>query len=95
MSGPPNLGRSTHPSTRHPGFDRPESGRWACRETGLATVRQTHMDIVVAVSGAAPAGASLPQLELQPMGLHLLTETLDGRFTEAYFKGGDGNLFKQ
>ena len=29
------------------------------------------------------------------MGLHLLTENPDGRFTETYYKGGDGNLFKQ
>ena len=56
------------------------------REVGVPTARQTHIDVRVATPSGDRDGA---------MGLHLLTENLDGRFTESYFAGGDGNLFKE
>jgi hypothetical protein len=56
------------------------------REMGIPTVRQQPIDVLVNTPSHRSDG---------PMGLHLLTETPDGRFTEAYFPGGDGNLYKQ
>ena len=57
------------------------------RESGIPTVRQTY-STVKRVSEAGGAGDHL--------GVHIVTEVLDGRFTDAFFKGnGNGNLYKE
>ena len=56
------------------------------REMGVPTSRQQPIDVLVNTPSHLGDG---------PMGLHLLTENPDGRFTEAYFPGGEGNLYKQ
>ena len=48
------------------------------REMGVPTVRQQPIDVHVSTPSSHADG---------PMGLHLLTENPDGRFTEAFFKG--------
>ena len=46
------------------------------------------VDVLHRARGQHPKGDAL-------LGLHLLTESIDGRFTATYFRGGDGNLFKE
>ena len=41
------------------------------------------------------AGAGGAEQRAVSLGLHLLTEQVDARFTEAYFKGGDNNVWKE
>lgn len=50
------------------------------REMGVPTVRQTHA--TVAMNG-------------HRLGVHLMTEVLDGRWADANFNRGDGNLYKE
>ena len=54
------------------------------REMGVATVRMTHCVLQLQVGD-----------EVARAGVYMLTELLDGRFTDAYFRGGNGNLYKE
>ena len=57
---------------------------------GVAAPRQVHIDVrLVLISNT---GFPLPQ---QPLGLHLLTEQIDSRFTDTYYRGGDNNVWKE
>ena len=56
------------------------------REMGVPTVRQTYA--TVTRTGAGSIGTD-------HLGVHLLTDVLDGRWTDATFRGGDGNLYKE
>ena len=56
------------------------------REMGVAAPRSAHIDVQLRLSDAGQA---------QPLGLHLLTEQIDSRFTDTYFRGGDNNVWKE
>eukprot|EP00928_Gymnodinium_smaydae_P039695 TRINITY_DN27054_c0_g1_i1.p1 TRINITY_DN27054_c0_g1~~TRINITY_DN27054_c0_g1_i1.p1 ORF type:complete len:623 (+),score=68.80 TRINITY_DN27054_c0_g1_i1:62-1930(+) len=56
------------------------------REMGVAAPRQTHVTVHLDHSKGA---------QKRRLGVYLLTEVVDGRFTDAHFKGGDGNLYKE
>ena len=54
------------------------------REMGVPTVCSTHCVVMLKIGD-----------ELVRAGVYLVTELLDGRFTEAFYPGGDGNLYKE
>ena len=54
------------------------------REMGVPAPRSTHINVKLETEQGS-----------QLLGIHLLTEAVDGRFTKAYFEGGDGNLYKE
>ena len=56
------------------------------RSQGLAAPRSTHIDVRLHTNDSA--------IDL-PLGLHLLTEQVDGRFTKTWLKGGDNTLWKE
>jgi len=58
------------------------------REMGVPAPRSSFSTVALKVGD----GADTPVTQL---GVHLLTEVIDGRFTEAFFDGGDGNLYKE
>ena len=58
------------------------------REMGVPAPRSAFSTVVLN-SGAEDNTPS------SRLGVHLLTEVIDGRFTEAYFDGGDRNLYKE
>jgi hypothetical protein len=73
------------------------------REMGVPAPRSTHMDVGLRLTdsthpqpgtvGTRPVGAA--QDAPWPLGMHLLTEVIDGRFTDTNFRGGDNNLWKE
>jgi len=73
-----------HASIHDPTMMRERLSYSLFREMGIAAPRQTHVNVML----------NSPGLQ-RSMGVHILTEVLDGRFTEAFFKGGDGNLYKE
>ena len=76
-----------HASLGDPSMMRERLAYSLFRESGIPTVRQTYSTLK-RVATAGGAGNHL--------GIHIMTEVLDGRFTQANFKGnGDGNLYKE
>ena len=73
------------------------------REMGVPAPRSTHMDVGLRLTdssqpqpgtvGTRPAAAG--QDAPWPLGMHLLTEVIDGRFTDTNFRGGDNNIWKE
>ena len=62
------------------------------REMGVPAPRSSFSDVEITVGGSANSGIEAHSVTL---GVHLLTEVIDGRFTDSYFPGGDGNLYKE
>eukprot|EP00729_Bicosta_minor_P002337 gene2337-4630_t len=58
------------------------------REMGVPAPRSSFSVVSLKVG----TGADAPTTRL---GVHLLTEVIDGRFTDSFFDGGDGNLYKE
>eukprot|EP00747_Dinoflagellata_sp_TGD_P218003 gnl/TRDRNA2_/TRDRNA2_90320_c0_seq2.p1 gnl/TRDRNA2_/TRDRNA2_90320_c0~~gnl/TRDRNA2_/TRDRNA2_90320_c0_seq2.p1 ORF type:complete len:559 (+),score=75.61 gnl/TRDRNA2_/TRDRNA2_90320_c0_seq2:83-1759(+) len=73
-----------HASVNDPTMMREKLAYSLYREMGVATVRQTYVHVKL----------NTPNVK-RIMGVHLLTENIDGRFTETFFRGGDGNLWKE
>ena len=73
------------------------------RELGVTGPRSTHMDVRLHLSdcasrrcegGEQDGGNRIGRTDW-PLGMHLLTEVVDGRFTDTWYKGGDGNVYKE
>ena len=62
------------------------------REMGVPAPRSSFSDVEITVGGSKNSGVAAHSVTL---GVHLLTEVIDGRFTDTYFPGGDGNLYKE
>ena len=58
------------------------------REMGVPAPRSAFSSVALKVGSDPDAASTL-------LGVHLLTEVIDGRFTDTYFDGGDGNLYKE
>jgi hypothetical protein len=57
------------------------------REMGVPAPRQSYVNVIVVLDGTTSLS----------LGIHILTEQIDGRFTETFKSGdgGDGNLYKE
>lgn len=59
------------------------------REMGVGAPRQSFSVVYINTT------SSTSVIGPTRLGVYLLTEVIDGRFTESYFSGGDGTLFKE